>query len=128
MLSVISRFMRGLDFADNKVIGYEFVLLGKMTDFIKKGMEPNEACEKSKDTYGLLQKLLSASPLIRLQRKPLSICFENTKWAHTRGEAIAIKKGCAKAADAAMIISGITGYTCLLTCFGRRYRQNPAPR
>ena len=38
--------------ADNQVIGYEFVSLGKMTDFIKKGMEPNEAYEKSKGTYG----------------------------------------------------------------------------
>ncbi|MBQ2774626.1 MAG: GGGtGRT protein [Clostridia bacterium] len=37
---------------DNQVIGYEFVSLGKMTDFIKKGMEPNEAYEKSKGTYG----------------------------------------------------------------------------
>ena len=38
--------------ANNEVIGYEFVSLGKMTDFIKKGMEPNEAYEKSKGTYG----------------------------------------------------------------------------
>ena len=37
---------------NNEVIGYEFVSLGKMTDFIKKGMEPNEANEKSKCTYG----------------------------------------------------------------------------
>ena len=37
---------------DNEVIGYEFVSLGKMTDFIKKGMSPNEAWEKSKGTYG----------------------------------------------------------------------------
>ena len=37
---------------DDQVIGYEFVSLGKMTDFIKKGMEPNEAYEKSKGTYG----------------------------------------------------------------------------
>ena len=28
--------------ADDQVIGYEFVSLGKMTDFIKAGMEPNE--------------------------------------------------------------------------------------
>lgn len=28
---------------DDQVIGYEFVSLGKMTDFIKKGMEPGEA-------------------------------------------------------------------------------------
>ncbi len=37
---------------DGQVIGYEFVSLGKMTDFIKKGMEPNEAYEKAKGTYG----------------------------------------------------------------------------
>ena len=37
---------------NNEVIGYEFVSLGKMTDFIKKGLEPNEAYEKSKGTYG----------------------------------------------------------------------------
>ena len=37
---------------DDQVIGYEFVSLGKMTDFIKKGMTPNEAYEKSKGTYG----------------------------------------------------------------------------
>ena len=37
---------------DMQVIGYEFVSLGKMTDFIKKGMEPNEAYEKSKGTNG----------------------------------------------------------------------------
>ena len=29
------------------------------------------------------------------------ICFENAKWAYTVGAAIAIKKGCKKAADAA---------------------------
>ena len=37
---------------NNEVIGYEFVSLGKMTDFIKKGMEPNEAYEKSIGHYG----------------------------------------------------------------------------
>ena len=37
---------------DDQVIGYEFVSLGKMTDFIKKGMDPNEAYEKSIGTYG----------------------------------------------------------------------------
>ena len=38
--------------ADNQVIGYEFVSLGKMTDFIKKGLTPNEAWEKAKGHYG----------------------------------------------------------------------------
>ena len=37
---------------NNEVIGYEFVSLGKMTDMIKKGIEPNEAYEKAKGTYG----------------------------------------------------------------------------
>ena len=36
----------------NEVIGYEFVSLGKMTDVIKKGMEPGEAYKKSIGTYG----------------------------------------------------------------------------
>ena len=37
---------------DDQVIGYEFVSLGKMTDFIKKGLEPNEAWKKSMGHYG----------------------------------------------------------------------------
>ena len=37
---------------NGEIIGYRYVSLGKMTDFIKKGMEPNEAYEKSKGTYG----------------------------------------------------------------------------
>ncbi|MGN1345350.1 MAG: iron-sulfur cluster assembly scaffold protein [Eubacteriales bacterium] len=37
---------------NNEVIGYEFVSLGKMTDFIKKGMEPGEAYKKAMGTYG----------------------------------------------------------------------------
>ena len=32
------------------------------------------------------------------------ICFENAKWAYTVGAAIAIKKGCRRAADAAAAI------------------------
>jgi len=41
----------GLD-ADNEVIGYKFVHLGKMMDSIKKGVEPKEAYEKNIGTYG----------------------------------------------------------------------------
>ena len=37
---------------NDEVIGYEFVSLGKMTDFIKQGMEPNEAYKKAMGTYG----------------------------------------------------------------------------
>jgi hypothetical protein len=38
--------------ANDEVIGYEFVHLGKMMEFIKKGIEPAEALEKSKGSYG----------------------------------------------------------------------------
>ena len=38
--------------ADDQIIGYQFVNLGKMTDFIKKGDDPNTAYEKSKGQYG----------------------------------------------------------------------------
>ena len=37
---------------DDQVIGYEFVSLGKMTDFIKKGDEPNSAWKKAMGHYG----------------------------------------------------------------------------
>ena len=37
---------------DDQIIGYAFVSLGKMTDFIKKGMSPNEAYEKASGKYG----------------------------------------------------------------------------
>ena len=37
---------------DNEIIGYQFVSLGKMTDFIKKGDDPNTAWEKAKGQYG----------------------------------------------------------------------------
>ena len=37
---------------DNEIIGYQFVNLGKMTDFIKKGDDANTAWEKAKGQYG----------------------------------------------------------------------------
>ena len=37
---------------NDQVIGYEFVNLGKMTDFIKKGDDPNTAYNKAMGTYG----------------------------------------------------------------------------
>ena len=36
----------------DEIIGYQFVSLGKMTDFIKKGDDPNTAWEKAKGQYG----------------------------------------------------------------------------
>lgn len=41
----------GLD-ANNEVIGYKFIHMGKMMDFIKKGDDPKEAIEKATGTYG----------------------------------------------------------------------------
>ena len=37
---------------DNQIIGYKFVNLGKMTDFIKKGDDPTTAYEKAAGQYG----------------------------------------------------------------------------
>ena len=37
---------------DNLIIGYEFISLGKMMDFIKKGDDANTALEKAKGHYG----------------------------------------------------------------------------
>ena len=41
---------------NDQVIGYEFVNLGKMTDFIKKGDDPNTAYNKSMGHYGRFSK------------------------------------------------------------------------
>jgi hypothetical protein len=38
--------------ADDQIIGYEFIQLGKMMDFIKKGMDAGEALKKATGTYG----------------------------------------------------------------------------
>ena len=37
---------------EDMIIGYKFVSLGKMTDFIKKGDDPNTAWEKASGQYG----------------------------------------------------------------------------
>lgn len=37
---------------NDEIIGYQYVSLGKMTDFIKKGDDPNTAYEKAKGEYG----------------------------------------------------------------------------
>ncbi|MBE9487691.1 MAG: hypothetical protein IMY73_00755 [Bacteroidetes bacterium] len=38
--------------ANDEVIGYEFIHLGKMMDFIKTGIDANEALIKAKSSYG----------------------------------------------------------------------------
>ena len=42
--------------ADNQIIGYEFVNLGKMMDNIKKGIEPLEAIKKASGKYGRIDE------------------------------------------------------------------------
>lgn len=37
---------------EDQIIGYQFVNLGKMTDFIKKGDDAQTAYDKSVGTYG----------------------------------------------------------------------------
>ena len=37
---------------DDEVVGYEFINLGKMMEFIKKGDEAGAALEKAKGHYG----------------------------------------------------------------------------
>ena len=145
---------------DDQIIGYQFVNLGKMTDFIKKGDDPNTAWEKAKGQYGRVDdavKIIDPEKTIRYRRtekmalfesyerridkinavlnsygiasieeaekitkdagldvydqvkKIQPICFENACWAYTVGAAIAIKKGCRKASEAAAAIGeGLT--------------------
>ncbi|MBP3596585.1 MAG: hypothetical protein J6J60_04200 [Clostridia bacterium] len=45
----------GLD-ANNEIIGYKYVNLGKMMENIKKGMEPLEAIEKASGKYGRIEE------------------------------------------------------------------------
>ena len=52
-LEMAEGYVTGIALDDNdEVIGYQFVNLGKMTDFIKKGDDPNTAYEKSCGQYG----------------------------------------------------------------------------
>lgn len=52
-LEMAEGYVTGMALDENdQVIGYEFVSLGKMTDFIKKGDDPNTAYEKAKGKYG----------------------------------------------------------------------------
>ena len=41
---------------ENEIVGYEFINLGKMMDFIKKGIDANEALEKAKVTMSVGQR------------------------------------------------------------------------
>ncbi len=48
-LEMAEGYVIGIALDENdEIIGYQFVSLGKMTDFIKKGDDPNTAWEKAK--------------------------------------------------------------------------------
>ena len=38
--------------SNNEIIGYQYLSLGKFTDFMKKGLSAEEALEKAKGQYG----------------------------------------------------------------------------
>ncbi|MBP5553516.1 MAG: GGGtGRT protein, partial [Lachnospiraceae bacterium] len=68
-------------------------ILAKLAEYGIKSIDEAEQITKDAglDVYHLIEGI-----------QP--ICFENAKWAYTVGAAIAIKKGCRKAADAAAAI------------------------
>ena len=60
------------------------------------GINSIDECKGICDAYGI-------DPY-KIVEETQPICFENAKWAYTVGAAIAIKKGCTKASDAAAAI------------------------
>ena len=52
-LEMAEGYVTGIALDDHdEIIGYQFVNLGKFTDFIKAGDTPNDAWEKAKGQYG----------------------------------------------------------------------------
>ncbi|MBR4295470.1 MAG: GGGtGRT protein [Clostridia bacterium] len=69
----------------------------KILEALKEyGIKSIDECKEICDAYGI-------DPY-KIVEETQPICFENAKWAYTVGAAIAIKKGCKKAADAAAAI------------------------
>ncbi len=68
-------------------------ILAKINEY---GISSIEECKEICDAAGI--------DVYHLIEGIQPICFENAKWAYTVGAAIAIKKGCKKAADAAAAI------------------------
>ncbi len=64
---------------DDEIIGYQFVSLGKMTDFIKKGDDPNTAWEKAKGQYG---RVADAVKIIDPEKKKVIIIRRISKWLY----------------------------------------------
>ena len=79
-----------------KFEGYErreAKILAALKEF---GINSIDECKEICDAYGI-------DPY-KIVEETQPICFENAKWAYVVGAAIAIKKGCKKAADAAAAI------------------------
>ncbi len=71
----------------------EAKILGVLKEY---GISSIDECKEICDAKGI-------NPY-KITEETQPICFENAKWAYTVGAAIAIKKGCTKAADAAAAI------------------------
>ncbi len=71
----------------------EAKILGVLKEY---GISSIDECKEICDAKGI-------DPY-KIAEETQPICFENAKWAYTVGAAIAIKKGCTKAADAAAAI------------------------
>ena len=71
----------------------EAKILGVLSQY---GISSIDECKEICDAKGI-------NPY-KIVEETQPICFENAKWAYTVGAAIAIKKGCTKAADAAAAI------------------------
>ena len=65
-LEMAEGYVTGIALDDHdEIIGYQFVSLGKFTDFVKAGDTPNEAWEKAKGQYGRVADALRS--LIRVK-------------------------------------------------------------
>ena len=66
---------------EDQIIGYQFVNLGKMTDFIKKGDDPTTAYEKAKGQYGRVD---DAVKIIDVYKRQAPV-YPQVKWMHEHG-------------------------------------------
>ena len=79
-----------------KFEGYERREAKILTALKEYGINSIDECKEICDAYGI-------DPY-KIVEETQPICFENAKWAYTVGAAIAIKKGCKKASEAAAAI------------------------
>ncbi len=79
-----------------KFEGYERREAKILATLKEYGINSIDECKDICDAYGI-------DPY-KIVEETQPICFENAKWAYTVGAAIAIKKGCKKASDAAAAI------------------------